>query len=397
MNEAVLQFRVGVFVLLSFIILSVLIFIHIEGFQSQYSVYIKPWSAPGVEKNTPIRKNGLLIGRVANVATQDDHVNIQLRINQGENVYENEMVRIKTESVFGDAVVEIVSADKDSRGELITDSGMLTNVKVDRNPIEVMMNIIPQVDNALTVITEAGDSVKKTSDSIRDFSQTINDAINDDESEFRKLIVDARKLTQRADSAFEQFNRVFSKLNDSINDPELQKQFSRFVENLPKFVEDVSSVVNDARETVNSFRKVSAGLDKNLDQLAPFTKSLGEDGPKIVAKIQASLTKVDQLVKDVQTFTQSIGKIGSGDSTISKLLNDRELYDIALNTFRQAQEAVENIREGTEKLEPILNDARTFTDSIARDPRQLGIRGATDFRPLGTGYKARSNGRTRRQ
>ena len=397
MNEAVLQFRVGVFVLLSFIILSVLIFIHIEGFKSQYSVYIKPQSAPGVEKNTPIRKNGLLIGRVANVATQDDHVNVQLRINDGEAIYENELVRIKTESVFGDAVVEIVSASKDERGARVTNDGMLNNVSVDRNPIEVMMNIMPQVDRSLSVITEAGSSVKQTSDSIREFANNINGAIQDEDSEFRKLIIDARRLTQRADAAFENFNRVFVGLSETIDDPELRKRINRFVDNLPKFVDEVRLVITDARDTVNSFRKVSKGLDENLAQLNPFTKSLGEDGPKIVAKIQESLGKVDKMVTDVQTFTDSIGKIGSGDSTISKLLNERELYDIALSTFRRAEEAVENIREGTQQLKPILKDTRSFTDSLARDPRQLGIRGATDLRPLGTGYKARSFGNSRRK
>jgi phospholipid/cholesterol/gamma-HCH transport system substrate-binding protein len=51
--------------------------------------------------------------------------------------------------------------------------------------------------------------------------------------------------------------------------------------------------------------------------------------------------------------------------------------------------AVDNVQEVTERLRPIVNDVRVFTDKIARDPRQLGVRGALDRRP--TGLKAGIN------
>ena len=35
-----------------------------------------------------------------------------------------------------------------------------------------------------------------------------------------------------------------------------------------------------------------------------------------------------------------------------------------------------------------MNDIRIFSDKIARDPRQLGLKGALDKRPLGTGNKS---------
>ena len=65
---------------------------------------------------------------------------------------------------------------------------------------------------------------------------------------------------------------------------------------------------------------------------------------------------------------------------MGKLLNDTELYDGVLET-------VNNVKDLSYKLEPLVNDLRTFADSIARDPRQLGVKGAVDLRPAGTGYK----------
>ena len=39
------------------------------------------------------------------------------------------------------------------------------------------------------------------------------------------------------------------------------------------------------------------------------------------------------------------------------------------------------------RLEPLMDDIRLFGDALARDPGQLGIRGALDRRPGKTGYK----------
>ena len=96
MDERVRQFRVGIFVLLTIIILMFLIYIFSEVWKGKYTVFIKPNTAPGVTRNTPVRKNGILIGRVAAVRTQDDHVVISLRIDDDELIYENEIASIGT-------------------------------------------------------------------------------------------------------------------------------------------------------------------------------------------------------------------------------------------------------------------------------------------------------------
>jgi phospholipid/cholesterol/gamma-HCH transport system substrate-binding protein len=46
-----------------------------------------------------------------------------------------------------------------------------------------------------------------------------------------------------------------------------------------------------------------------------------------------------------------------------------------------------NTEEITSRIKPILDDLRIFSDKIARDPRQLGLKGALDHRPIGVGAK----------
>ena len=84
---------------------------------------------------------------------------------------------------------------------------------------------------------------------------------------------------------------------------------------------------------------------------------------------------------EIQSAAKSLGKLQNSEGTIGKLLNDTELYD-------SVTETVNNIREVSQRLEPLMNDLRVFGDSIARDPGQLGVRGALKRRDAeGTGYK----------
>ena len=75
-----------------------------------------------------------------------------------------------------------------------------------------------------------------------------------------------------------------------------------------------------------------------------------------------------------------MSKLQNSEGTIGKLLNDTEIYDNVLET-------VENVRDLSVKLEPLVNDLRSFADVLARDPGMIGVRGALDRRPGKTGYK----------
>jgi phosphoglycerate-specific signal transduction histidine kinase len=62
------------------------------------------------------------------------------------------------------------------------------------------------------------------------------------------------------------------------------------------------------------------------------------------------------------------------------LIEDDQLYI-------QLVQTLENVENLTARLQPIVQDVRIFSDKIARDPRQLGVRGALDARGSGLGIK----------
>ena len=120
MDDDIKKFRVGMFVLMGFLILGILILVNTEGgwlgWSSQISVATEANRAPGVKIGTPIRKNGILIGRVKQVTSQDDHVRLTLGINKSERIYANEVCTIGTESFWETQWLSFLHCRKTNEG-----------------------------------------------------------------------------------------------------------------------------------------------------------------------------------------------------------------------------------------------------------------------------------------
>ena len=383
MNEQRLQFRVGLFVILGMLILGILIFLFSEGWSNQYTLYVKPSSAPGVTVGTPVRKNGILIGRVQSVTNEDDYVLLELGINDNEHIFSNEIVSIGTESFLGDAGLEFLPQTRDTRGTLVGNNGVMGQVSIKRNPMEIIdiaLNLEKDVADTLAAVRTAGSAVNEAGEGIKELTSFVNGAFQNEDSDFRKLLVDFRGVSVKAQAALDNFNRMFENMNTIVGDPKLKEQIRDVMTTLPDIFQEMRVTISDTRETINGFRSVSKKAGKNLDSLQGFTDSLNDNGPEILAQVKSSLGNINGLVSRISQFTQSLSKLQNSEGTIGKLLNDTELYDSVLQT-------AENVRELSVRLDPMISDLRMFADALARDPGTLGIRGALDRRPGKTGYK----------
>jgi phospholipid/cholesterol/gamma-HCH transport system substrate-binding protein len=107
-------------------------------------------------------------------------------------------------------------------------------------------------------------------------------------------------------------------------------------------------------------------VDKNLNNVEEFTAILGKQGGETLIRLNQSVDKLDRLMSEVLVFSQSLN---DSKGTIGQLVHNPELY-------HSVNRAVKNVEELTQQLRPIVNDARIFSDKIARHPELLGVRGA---------------------
>ena len=393
MEDRRLQFNIGLFVVAAMVILGILIFLNSEGFRSQYTIFVKPQTAPGVTKNTPIRKNGILIGRVGRVKTEDDHVLLSLKIDADEKVHANDVVSIGTDSFLGDAVVEIIPVAAATRGERLGEGGNLSTVTIKRNPLEIVdlaMNLEGKIEETLAAVRRAGDSIDAAGQGVKKLTDQVQEAIGDNNSNFKDMITNFQDTSKKAQAALDNFNKLFEGINDVVGDEEFKNRIRETVKKIPEVFDELKTTIASTRDTINTFREVSASADKNLKNLEPFTDALKENGKDIIAQINKSLQNVDGMMGEIKKFAGSIEKINAGEGTIGKLIHDPTVYN-------NINGAAENVKRITTQLEPLLKDLRMFGDSIARDPGQLGVRGALNPRTPGTGYKGTTVGGERNQ
>jgi phospholipid/cholesterol/gamma-HCH transport system substrate-binding protein len=381
LDERIIQWRVGVVVICAALIGGIMIvFLFGEGWKRQYTLYLETPTAPGVTKNTPIRKNGILIGRVSDVETLDNGVLLTLRIARQERLYANEVAKIGTASFLGDAVIDIVPGAAPDRGALLVHQDYLRNVMVQRDPLEVVnmvMNMETKVSDALDAVRRAGDNVDQAAQGVRRLTDSVQQAFDEEGVDLGQLMADFRRLSNKGEAALDNFNQMMTNINDVIGDPAVRESLRTTASESPQLMADLRVAVNEASAAFAQLEAVATRFDSTLTDIDPLIESLGTEGPEILERLRASSQDLDALMSNAEEFTRGLNQ---GDGIIQRLVHDP-------NMSRDLAQTLANLRDITTRLRPVVNDVRVLADGLARDPGQLGIRGALDRRPANSGYK----------
>ncbi len=351
MNERVMQFRVGVVVLATAIIAGILIVLFGDLpslVQATYPLRISFADARGVGSGTPVRKNGILVGRVANVALDErGGVTVVADIDAYVPVYKDEQPRIAS-TLLGDAEIQLVPGTIRPPRQRVTEEETLVGL-VSRDPFEVFATLEPKLGGALDSMTEASTAVTKLSGDI-DRMLIGNDSFG--------------KLMQKTEKALDDFSVAMANINDVMGDPKARANMKLVLDDLPQVLAEFRTTVQGMGQTLDT-------ADRNLRNLEGLTKPLGERGEGMVAQIDATIGRFDEVMQQAVSFTKALNE---SDGTLGRLVRDPRVYeDLAA--------AAANVKNLSRELRPIVDDVRVFSDKIARHPEQLGVRGALDRRP----------------
>ena len=351
MDESAIQYRVGALVLATVLILAILV-VFIGGtptaMHGTYTVFITFPQAPGVIKSTPVRKSGVLVGRVSDVKLLNEGgVRVTVKIDNVFPLFHNEVCRIDS-SLLGDSSLQFFLASQ-TMGPQVKDGESLHGICPD-DPLKVINNM--QGDMAA-----AFSSLARTSDNLGKVVARVSLLLERNESRIDKILV-------QADQSMDVMRRALDNANEVIGDPNVRSELRLAISQLP-------GLFQESRQTLGRVRESFDLVQKNLTNMEEFTRPLGEHGPAIVGRIEGALQNVDALIS---SFTEFSRNLNNPKGSLGQLVNDPEMY-------QRINRTVGRIEELTQELRPILDDARVFTDKIARHPETLGVRGALERRP----------------
>jgi len=329
-------------------------------FRHQYQLQVLVSQAPGVVPKTPVRRRGILIGRVNAVEDTDEGALITIDVDEGKHVKSNEMARIQT-SLIGDAVVEFTPAGPSQGAQIVESGGQPLRGMYNPSPLDLIANLQGDLKQTIQSLGHAGNEVGV-------LAERLNAVLGGQD------IDRIDRLVNSTESAMTNFSGVMTNLNDVLGDDQFKAQLKDGLRQMP-------TLINDVKETMGLLESAIGSADQNLKNLQGLTRPLGEQGPEIVSALEASVDNLSELLGEVALLAKNLN---SKDGTIGKLIHDDKLYEQLASMIGQASQAVSQA-SGTisdvrsmindplidRRIRQILDNVWIMTDKIARDPARV--------------------------
>ena len=414
MDENRLKFGVGVLVISSIgigIILTFLFGAFPSIFNQDYNLSVVFPSAEGVGLNTKVVRDGVAIGRVSDIELRDEGgVLITLTMDNDFPISHRYVPRIGSGNfVTGDAKIEFIPAsqtqlasiykdDQQRAAELYTPDEFFNYGSKSESLFEMQNELTDTFD----AIREAGDSIAMAGESVDQLAKEMREVVGGTDGRIDQV-------SEGAVEALKEFQAVMQGVREIVDNPQIKAGLESTAAEFPKLLANAQKALSETEATFDSinragkqFEKVGVAAEetvlsaksalertekslgatvknaeKTFANLEQFTQPFAERGDDFAAQILTTLAGLDRTLGQVETFGRTLN---NSDGTVKRLLEDDDIY-------YQIRRTVENIEAATARVRPILDDVRIFSDKIARDPRQLGVRGAITKRPTGSGMK----------
>lgn len=322
--------------------------------------------AAGVTQNSLVLKNGIKIGRVYSVDLVDDkkdaRVEVTFELNPDAKIYSNETVKINR-TILGDAAIEFVK-NPDYKGEIVevSDSELIAG-QSGGDLMNAVSNIEGDLAGALQKIEEAASGVAALTLKLNDFLG--------DEAELNAKKERLRAIFGEVEEALGSIDSLAKHMDSIVADEQLNADIRRAASEVPQILERVDSLMenanalaSDARRTMGRAETTFDLVDKNLDNVNRFTTSLSEQGPEIMTSLNEGAAEVKSMTLNIASLAGELEARFKDPTTPLGMLADPEAAESLRRIVRNAEEL-------TEKVYPILDDARVFSNKIAHRPSSL--------------------------
>lgn len=364
MEDRSKQFKVGVVVVATMLVTALLVVLTSDfsllPFQNEYQLQVLVPQAPGVAPETPVRRRGILIGRVGSVEDTDEGALITIDVQEDKFVKSNEVARIQT-SLIGDAVVDFTPAAPSQGAQVIQPGGPPIRGMYNPSPLDLIANLQGDLKQTIQELGRAGGEVAT-------LAERLNQVLGGQDIER----ID--RLVNSTESAMTSFSSVMQNLDDVLGDEQFKTQLKDGLAQLP-------TVINDVKEVMRVLERAVDSADENLTNLQGLTKPLGDRGPEIVSAMERSVDNLSELLGEIALLSKNLN---NEDGTIGKLIHDDRLYRELASTVSEASQAMRQVTGTITDARSLINDPMTqrrikeivyniwvATEKVARDPARV--------------------------
>jgi phospholipid/cholesterol/gamma-HCH transport system substrate-binding protein len=375
-------------------------------------------SAPNVGVDTPVRKNGVHIGRVAKVELRKQRgggVDLLLEIDGDYELLVGEVPRIKTGSLIsGDSIIEFVEPDTK---ELLTRfdgfSGSPKDGVLDERELQASQQVIGRQDfiakgEVVPDPLEAFGDMAGLANSLQRVAERMDNILSVAQDTFGGDNTPIRDVTSRMQTTLDNINVTVGTINrigTQIERANLPDLVAEALNTLPGLLKKAEGTLTQLQSTLKGFEEFSDSLESiggefqgigetvrsaltNADQaignLAEITEPISQRSDQIAANLGNALANIEGLAADLKIFAR---RLNNSQGTLARLVDDPSMYGKLNDTLDNIRLVSGNVEVITRRLQPVIEDVRVTADKLARDPAQMGVRGILSPRPNGLGVK----------
>lgn len=300
------EILVGAFVLAGFaVILAAIFLIHGVGLRSRVTYHALYANVAGIEDGTPVKYNGMLVGRVDGLKIDDEDrtkVRVTFAVREGTPVTARTVAKITKADILGDPYVDLHQLESQAPGSARLDEPG---------------DILPQGSRIL-----AGEPF--------DLQATLDDAAAAIESlsalaalvkrQVEAVIDDVRKVLQTAQRLLSDENRArieetLARLADTSRGMQSLVADNR---------ERLDGVIRSAQMTADSFRNASAQIDESLDRILPKAEILLDSTDRAVTDLRGLVVSAKGTLSafDVQRINDLLDNLDSTTRNLAEFSRD---------------------------------------------------------------------------
>jgi phospholipid/cholesterol/gamma-HCH transport system substrate-binding protein len=329
--------KVGIFVMVAFILLSILILQQSWGFnwftKSLKAVTYLP-DVGGLKSGAPVWLAGLEIGRVRKVTI------VPPEIYAGNAEIYKRIEQIKKQM---DALDKSLPA---SESQLVDLQDQIRNLKQDICLVEVQLEIRPQFLSRISKDSEVSiESRGLIGDSFIDISPGTYGVIPQKRGDF--YVIEGLQHPG--------FREIMTGANDVIaNFGVLSTQFKDIAMKIQpaKVGSSMAATVQDVQDAVRKAGRTFSRANELMSELQSGKGTFGRvvSDPELYERLTESLEKFNSIADNIQ----------NGKGTISKLINDPALFNSAQETLKKADQVMDRIEKGEGTLGKLSKDAELY-------------------------------------
>lgn len=344
MNERVMQFRIGMFVIVAGLVLTMLIVWFGESpslFRDHAFVIVRYDEAPGVAEGIPVRKSGIRVGEVASIAFderpgQPDGVLVTLSLDRKFHIKSGSVPRI-TRALIGDVSIDLQPG---AGPDLLKTSDSPKTAPV------IEGTVAPDPSKAMAAATLAFEKVGDTLKSIDAAASGIAE-VTKSADKLNAFLATWDTTGQRVTAAADGIDRFIR-----ANEKDVQPAVANLREVMAKLNATLDPPTQDAMKSgMKQFAAATTRLNASLERAGPLFQDLGapvNSEPR--TDFGQAVRRMNLITTDFSLLTQTLrnpnGTLNTNGS-LQKFVTQKDLYE---NMNRMAMAF------------------RKFAETISRDP-----------------------------